>query len=64
MILKLSGLRVVALASFAKIEWKDFWDFEDIEYQKRISHSTIRWLSLYSSFLFKDSSDVPTFIFM
>ena len=32
-----------------KREWKDYCDFVDIEYQKVISHSVIRWLSLYPS---------------
>ena len=27
--------------------WQDYCDFADIEYQKLISHSVTRWLSLY-----------------
>jgi len=48
MILKRSGLRVVAfaVAQFAKKSEKTC-DFVDIEYQKRISHSVTGWLSLY-----------------
>jgi len=48
MILKVSELRVVAFTKLTK-EWKDYCDFEDIEYDKLISHSLIRWLSLYPS---------------
>jgi len=48
MILKLSELRVTAFAQFA-IKWKDQCDFVDIQYQKLISHSVTRWLSLYPS---------------
>jgi len=32
-----------------KREWKDYCDFVEIEYQKLISHSVTRWLSLYPS---------------
>ena len=32
-----------------KRQWKDNCDFVDIEYQKLISHSVIRWLSFYPS---------------
>jgi len=47
MILKLSELRVIACAQFAKNEWKDYCDFVDIEFQKLISHYVTRWLSIY-----------------
>jgi len=46
-ILKLSELRVVAFAQFAKKGEKDYCDFVDIAYQQLISHSVTRWLSLY-----------------
>jgi len=49
MILKLSELRVVAFTKFAKESEKIIVTFVDIEYQKLISHSVTRWLSLYLS---------------
>jgi len=48
MILKLSELRVVAFAKFAKESEKAIVTV-DIEYQKHIAHSVTRWLSLYPS---------------
>jgi len=47
--LKLSELRVIVFAQFAKKEWEDYYDFVEIEYQKHISRSVTRWLSLYRS---------------
>jgi len=38
------------ICTVRKKEWKDHCSFVDIECQKLISHSVIRWLSLYSSF--------------
>jgi len=49
MIFKLSELRVVAFAQFAKKSEKILHGFVDIEYQKLISHNLTRWLSLYAS---------------
>jgi len=47
-----------------KIEWKDYCDFVNLEYQKLIPHSVNRWLLLYPS-LPSDASNVPsvTFVF-
>jgi len=47
--LKLGELHVVAFAQFAKKDEKDYCDFVDISYQKLISRSVTRWLSLYRS---------------
>jgi len=50
MFLRLSELRVVAFAQFAKkSKKKDYCDFVDIESQKLIFHGVTRWLSLYRS---------------
>jgi len=35
------------ICTVCKEQWKDYCDFEDIEFQKRISRSVTRWLSLY-----------------
>ena len=48
-ILMLSELRVVVFAKFAKKSEKNVCDSVDIEYQKLISRSVSRWLSLYRS---------------
>jgi len=45
----MSELRVAAFAQFAKKEWQDHCNFVDIEGQKLISHSLIRWQLLYPS---------------
>jgi len=44
--LKLGELHVTAFAQFAKKGEKDYCDFVDIAYQKRISRSVTKWLSL------------------
>ena len=37
------------ICTVRKEEWKDYCDFVDIAYQKRVSRSVTRWLSLYHS---------------